>query len=294
MSRTEAEEKATLSERAEALRPCTDPPLALGISALAITPVFTAPSIVLHRSILELELGESKTLIEMAFFDKVSAHPFIVSSVGLLSEAEHAEGGTYKVPLGSYAESNRRQDALPRPDARQVHHGLPDAVGELELQRSKRQRLGQERAMLREERHNFSVPVLEHRKDLAAQCDKLFCHQKEMAVSHASQLQCALSAAHGRRRAHGASRAEALGEIRARARRGACGAGQVRAHAAAELISERSRLQDVSASCAACSRAISLLHKEMAHNRENAKREAAELASRSGQLESARHPRRTA
>mmetsp|Transcript_37409 Transcript_37409/g.86422 ORF Transcript_37409/g.86422 Transcript_37409/m.86422 type:complete len:150 (+) Transcript_37409:193-642(+) len=149
--------------------------------------------------------------------------------------------------------------------------------------------------MLREERHNFGVPVLEHRKDLAAQCDKLFCHQKEMAVSHASQLQRALSAAHGRRRAHGASRAEALGEIRARARQGACGAGQVRAHAAAELISERSRLQDVSASCAACSRAISLLHKEMALNRENAKREAAELASRSGQLEeSARHPRRTA
>jgi len=51
------------------------------------------------------------------------------------------------------------------------------------------------------------------------------------------------------------------------------------------LISERSRLQDVSASCAACSRAISLLHKEMALNRENAKREAAELASRNGQLE---------
>ncbi|KAJ1625866.1 hypothetical protein T492DRAFT_1036717 [Pavlovales sp. CCMP2436] len=135
--------------------------------------------------------------------------------------------------------------------------------------------------MLRVERHNFGVPVLEHRKDLAEH--------------HASQLQHALSAAHGRRRAHGASRAEALGEIRARARQGACGAGQVRAHAAAELISERSRLQDVSASCAACSRTISLLHKEIALNRENAKREAAELASRSSQLEeSARHPRQTA
>ncbi|KAJ1639350.1 hypothetical protein T492DRAFT_937720 [Pavlovales sp. CCMP2436] len=198
--------------------------------------------------------------------------------------------GTYKVPLGSHAESNRRQDALPRPDARQVLHGLPDAHLRSELQL-----LGQERAMLREERHNFGVPVLEHRKDLAAQCDKLFYHQEEMAVSYASQRQRALSAAHGRRRAHGASRAEALGEIRARARQGACGAGQVRAHAAAELISGRSRLQDVSASCAACSRAISLLHKEMALDRENAKREAAELASRSGQLEeSARHPRRTA
>jgi hypothetical protein len=149
--------------------------------------------------------------------------------------------------------------------------------------------------MLREERHNFGVPMLEHRKDLAAQRDKLLCYQQEMVEGHASQLQRALSAAHGRRRAHGASRAEALGEIRARARQGACGAGQVRAHAVAELISERLRLQDVSASCAACSRAISLLHKEMAHNRENAKREAAELASRSGQLEeSARHPRRTA
>ncbi|KAJ1638533.1 hypothetical protein T492DRAFT_943886 [Pavlovales sp. CCMP2436] len=138
--------------------------------------------------------------------------------------------------------------------------------------------------MLREERHNFGVPVLEYRKDLAAQRDKLFCHQKDMAEGHASQLQ-----------PHGASRAEALGEIRARARQGACGAGQVRAHAAAELVSKRSRLQDVSASCAACSCAISLLHKEMAFNRENAKCEAAELASRSGQLEkSARHPRRTA
>ncbi|KAJ1624773.1 hypothetical protein T492DRAFT_1044824 [Pavlovales sp. CCMP2436] len=187
------------------------------------------------------------------------------------------QSGTYKVPLGSHAESNRRQDALPRPDARQVHHGLSDAVGSLELQRSERQLLGQERAMLREERH----------KDLVAQCDKLFYHQKEMAVSHASHLQRALSAAHGRRRAHGASRAEALGEIRARARQGACGAGQ--------LISERAQLQDVSASCAACSRAISLLHKEMALNRENAKREAAELAIRSGQLEeNTHHPRRMA
>ncbi|KAJ1628628.1 hypothetical protein T492DRAFT_1017059, partial [Pavlovales sp. CCMP2436] len=80
---------------------------------------------------------------------------------------------------------------------------------------AERQLLGQERAMLRKERHNFGVPVLEHRKDLAAQRDKLFCHQNEMTEGHASQLQRALSAAHGRRRAHGASRAEALGEIRA-------------------------------------------------------------------------------
>jgi hypothetical protein len=29
----------------------------------------------------------------LAFFDKVSAHPSIVSSVGLLSEAEHVEEG---------------------------------------------------------------------------------------------------------------------------------------------------------------------------------------------------------
>ncbi|KAJ1616901.1 hypothetical protein T492DRAFT_1103769, partial [Pavlovales sp. CCMP2436] len=136
-----------------------------------------------------------------------------------------------------------------------------------------RQLLGQERAMLREERHNFGVPVLEHRKDLAAQRDKLLCHQKEMAEGHASQLQRARSAAYGRLRGHGASRAEALGEMRERARQGACGAEQ------------RLRLLDVSPSCAAYSRAISLLHKEMALNRDSAKREAAELASRNGQLE---------
>ncbi|KAJ1632396.1 hypothetical protein T492DRAFT_868411 [Pavlovales sp. CCMP2436] len=182
-----AEEEATLSERAEALHLCTDPPLAPGISALAIPPVFTAPSLVLHRSILELELGESKTLIEMAFFDKVSAHLAIVSS---------------------------------------------------------RQLLGQERAMLREERHNFGVT-----------CDKLFCHQKEMAQRTVDDERTTLHVAK-----------------------------YVRA-----LDKERAALDkyDVSASCVACSRAISLLHKEMSLNRENAKREAAELASRSGQLERA-------
>ncbi|KAJ1618274.1 hypothetical protein T492DRAFT_849460 [Pavlovales sp. CCMP2436] len=125
--------------------------------------------------------------------------------------------------------------------------------------------------MLREERHNFGVPVLEHRKDLTAQCDKLFCHQKEMARAVDDER----TALHALKRL--AKYARALDKERA------------------TLGKYRSRLQDVSASCAACSRAISLLHKEMALNRENAKREAAELASRSGQLEeSARHPRRTA
>ncbi|KAJ1626822.1 hypothetical protein T492DRAFT_909803, partial [Pavlovales sp. CCMP2436] len=115
--------------------------------------------------------------------------------------------GTYKVPLGSHAESNRRQDALPRPNARQVHHSLSDAVGPLELQRARHAARG--------------APQLRCASARAPQGPRGAVRQALLPPERDG-------AAHGRRRAHGASRAEALGEIRARARQGACGAGQVR------------------------------------------------------------------
>ncbi|KAJ1633124.1 hypothetical protein T492DRAFT_983515 [Pavlovales sp. CCMP2436] len=162
---------------------------------------------------------------------------------------------------------------------------------------AERQLLGQERAMLREERHNFTGHVLEHRKDLAAQRDKLFGHQKEMAEGHASQLQRALSQQrtvdNERTALHAQKRSAEYERTLAAKERAALGEYMhTLQHEFIESASERSRLQDVSDSLASRSRAISMLHKEMALDREkaaalrtHAEREAAELASRSGQLE---------
>jgi hypothetical protein len=162
---------------------------------------------------------------------------------------------------------------------------------------AERQLLSQERAMLREERHTFTSHVLEHRKDIAAARDKIYTHQKELAEEQAIKLQRSISqqrAVDDERSSLHAQKRSAEYERNLAARERAA-LGEYMSSLQNELVdtaTERSRLQTVSKSLAQRTRAISLLHKEMALDREKAaelhsraEREAAELRDKSAQLE---------
>jgi hypothetical protein len=162
---------------------------------------------------------------------------------------------------------------------------------------AERSTLGQERAMLREERRTFTGHVLEHRKDVAAQRDKLYAHQQELAGEHAVQLQRSLNQQRAvddeRTTLHARERSAEYERSLAAKERAALGEYMsTLQHEFVESASERSRLQTVSESLAQRTRAISLLHKEMTLERDKAssahslaEREAADARQKSAQLE---------
>ena len=162
---------------------------------------------------------------------------------------------------------------------------------------AERSLLAHERALIRDERRAFTSHVLEHRKELGAQRDKLFAHQKEMAEGHASQLHRALSQQRAvddeRTQLRAKERSAEYERSLAAKERAALGEYMhTLQHEFVESASERSRLQSVSDSLAQRTRAISVLHKEMALDRERAaqlhaqsEREAAAVRLGSAQLE---------